>query len=122
MNDFASLLASIARNNAMHADPARTRLTARLGHSELEIMHGALEAARAYAEQNVRGPAPSVPLPDSAALRRAIAASTRDTTRLRALRRLAARALHPDHGGDGAQLAECNALIDDALRISRRRT
>jgi len=59
---------------------------------------------------------------DIHALRRAITDAGRDARKLHQLRRTAARALHPDRGGDGAQLAECNALIDAALRTSRRRT
>lgn len=51
-------------------------------------------------------------------LYRAIKAAKGDRQKLRELRRCAARALHPDAGGNGLQLAECNALIDAALESS----
>lgn len=122
MSDFASILASIAHNDTVRARPATMRLGAHLGEALPDIVCGAREAARAYAAQIGRTPADSVALPDIEAMRGAIAKAGSDARRLRALRRLAARALHPDRGGDGAALAECNALIDDALRTSRRRT
>ena len=122
MSDFASILASIAHNDTVRARPATMRLGAHLGEALPDIVCSAREAARAYAAQIGRTPADSAALPDIDAMRGAIAKAGSDARRLRALRRLAARALHPDRGGDGAALAECNALIDDALRTSRRRT
>ena len=122
MSDFAAILASITCSDAVRARPATIRPGAHLGEAVPDIVCGAREAARAYAAQIGRTPADSVALPDIDAVRRAIAEAGNDARRLRALRRLAARALHPDRGGDGAVLAECNALIDDALRTSRRRT
>lgn len=79
-------------------------------------------ARRAYAAQSRSRSADDTPPPTVDALCRAILAAGRDAKRLRHLRRVAARTLHPDRGGDGAELAECNALIDAALRTSRRRT
>ncbi len=118
MSDFASILAAVESRAAAHSDgrPAwrRSRLSfpAPLGHAA----QSPRLAIDAYASQAIRNPSHA---PERAALRDAIAAA-RDADSLRALRRLAARALHPDRGGDGAALAECNALIDAALRTSRR--
>lgn len=83
----------------------------------------AREAFAAYAANGTGEEIVSSPRPvDAAALRLAILAAGGDARELRALRRLAARALHPDRGGDGAALADCNALIDAALRTSRNKT
>ena len=122
MSDFASILASIARSDSVRARPATMRPGAHPGEAVPDIVCGAREAARAYAARIGRTPATSAALPDIDAVRRAIAEAGNDARRLRALRRLAARALHPDRGGDGASLAECNALIDAALSPSQKRT
>ncbi|HMN72423.1 MAG TPA: hypothetical protein PKA55_11215 [Rhodoblastus sp.] len=117
MPDFTFILASVEREAAQRKArrPFTARFGAGLGATGVRATQGACEAFAAYAaagalEKTVTVPPP----PDAAALRRAIAAA-RNADDLRALRRLAARALHPDHGGDGLALAECNALIDDAL-------
>lgn len=127
MLDFASVLASVERDaidrrdDAPRASPA---LRARLASSAARATPSPFIARRAYAAHTtVRRPErpQSAPSFDIRAWRNAISACD-DPAMLHALRRRAAAAMHPDRGGDGAQLAECNALIDAALTISRSRT
>ncbi|MFT4097618.1 MAG: hypothetical protein QM651_10880 [Rhodoblastus sp.] len=126
MSDFASVLECIERESA---ERSAFRPTVFLHHAfcaERAPPRGTVrphEALAAYAESHARDEtAPPPNEPNDGALRRAIAAARGDARKLRALRRLAARKLHPDRGGDGAALAECNALIDAALTTSRKRT
>ena len=126
MPDFSSILETIER------DAATRDALRRIGPSPFpalpiepisQLAPDRHAARRAYAAQSRSRSADDTPPPPTVdALCRAILAAGRDAKRLRHLRRLAARALHPDRGGDGAELAECNALIDAALRTSRRRT
>lgn len=124
--DFASILANVERDATTRDPrpvPASPRLRALAVETEARAAPDRHAARLAYASQaalhRISNDAP--PLPTVGALRAAIAAA-RDAAQLRRLRRLAARALHPDRGGDHAGLAECNALIDAALRISRKGT
>lgn len=126
MPDFASILANVERDAATRDArplPASPRLRALAVETEARAAPDHHAARLAYASQAPlhRIPNDAPPLPTVEALRAAIAAA-RDVTQLRRLRRLAARALHPDRGGNHAGLADCNALIDAALRTSRRRT
>ena len=127
MPDFASILASVER------DAASRNARRRIGPSPFPTLPiepvarpaPDRHAARlAYAAQSRACGADDTPPPLATVdvLRRAILAAGHDAKRLRHLRRRAAHALHPDRGGDGAELAECNALIDAALRTSRTRT
>lgn len=123
MSDFASILADI-RDRALEraaTSPPTARVRARLGLTAQRAAPNAWEARRSYAAHAAREQSIDE-APDAAALHAAIRAAGGDALRLRALRRLAARALHPDRGGDGAALARCNAMIDAALRTSRRKT
>jgi len=124
MLDFASILACVERAAAERAawPPVAARFRARLGGTGAPVVQGVGDSFAAYAAHASHAAAEAAPLPGAEALRHAIAQAGRDPDSLRALRRLAARALHPDRGGDGRALAECNAAIDAALRISRRRT
>lgn len=125
MSNFASVLECIERESA---ERSASRPTVFLHHvfCAERAPRGTVrphEALAAYAESHARDEtAPPPNEPNDGALRRAIAAAHGDAHKLRALRRLAARKLHPDHGGDGAALAECNAQIDAALTTSRKRT
>lgn len=124
MPDFASILASVERDAAIHDATRQTGPTRPPAFSIDTATRPVTDreaARRAYAAQS-RSHGPDGAPPSVDTLRRAILAAGRDVRRLRHLRRLAARALHPDRGGDGAELAECNALIDAALRTFRRRT
>ena len=124
MPDFASVLANVERNAAGNyardfvraASPFR----AHVSEAQTPIPPSHRVALDAYAAECAAPDRQRARPPDMDALRRAIAAAGRDAKRLRALRRHAASALHPDRGGDGGALAECNALIDAALRICRR--
>jgi len=124
MSDFASILERVQREAVERSTlrPIAPRWRASgFATDELRVQN-ARDAQCAYSAESARVQPETAPSPDARRLRRAIAAAGDDATKLRALRRHAARALHPDRGGDGALLAECNALIDAALRISRRRT
>ena len=126
MPNFASILEDVERDAATR-DAWRQTARPRLGGCAVETEArpapdlGAARAAYAAQTRVWRVADEAQALPTLEALRRDIAAA-RDAAQLRRLRRLAARALHPDRGGDCASLADCNALIDAALRTSRRRT
>ena len=124
MSDFASILESVERA-AVETGAASSRnaswIGARLIDPGANATPDPASAHAAYAAHGPRNEATETKI-DVRTLRRAIVAANGDAERLRELRRTAARALHPDRGGDGAQLAECNALIDAALRTSRKRT
>ncbi|MCB1542673.1 MAG: hypothetical protein KDJ25_18025 [Rhodoblastus sp.] len=127
MPDFASILANVERNAAEYDAPrafsATSSLRARVSEAQVCIPPNRRAALDAYAAERAPQDLRNTPTPDLEALRHAIAAAGRDAKRLRALRRHAAHALHPDRGGDSDALAECNALIDAALRTaSRKRT
>ena len=117
MPDFASILESVERASAeAGASPLRKGpawICARLVDFGAATPDSATARA-AYAAHTMRIDMTEKTV-DAGTLRRAIIAAGGDAETLRALRRAAARALHPDRGGDGAQLAECNALIDAAL-------
>ena len=124
MPDFASILANVQRDaaerDARHLARAGLPFRARMSEAQTPIPPNHRVALDAYAAECAAPDRQRARPPDMDALRRAIVAAGRDAKRLRALRRHAARALHPDRGGDGGALAECNALIDAALRICRR--
>lgn len=122
MSSFRSILQTIekaARDNQTRSwRSAAMGIAAHVADRPAPAVPGGRDVRSAYAAHAAR----NIDRLDIDALRRAITDAGRDAGRLHQLRRTAARALHPDHGGDGAQLAECNALIDAALRTSRRRT
>ena len=118
MPDFASVLESVERAAAeADATPwrsATSRIGARLIDPAAAATPDRAAARAAYAAHTARSDV-DAKTEVARALRRAIIGAGRDAKALRELRRRAARELHPDRGGDGALLAECNALIDAAL-------
>ncbi len=122
MSDFASVLESVERSaldrraRTLSGLPAWSGVAVDMRDRSSAGTHAAREA---YAAQQTTAPSRLDATAIVAGLQCAIVESCGDLARLRALRRDAARALHPDRGGDGAALAECNTMIDAAL--ARRR-
>lgn len=122
MSDFASVLESVERDAL---DRRARTLSGFAAWSDAALAMsdrpsaGTHAAREAYAAQQTIAPSRLDTAAIVAGLQCAIVEARADLARLRALRRRAARQLHPDCGGDGAALAECNAMIDAAL--ARRR-
>ena len=122
MSDFASVLESVERDaldrraRTLSGLPAWSGVPVDMRDRSSAGTHAAREA---YAAQQTTAPTRLDTAAIVAGLHCAIVESRGNVARLRALRRGVARALHPDRGGDGAALAECNAMIDAAL--ARRR-
>ena len=118
MPDFVSVLESVERAAAeAEATPwrsATSRIGARLIDPAAPATPDRAAARAAYAAHATRSDV-DAKSEVARALRRAIIRAGHDAKTLRELRRRAARELLPDRGGDGALLAECNALIDAAL-------